>query len=218
MWSFISLPGRSGLVSVSSADFVGGGDGCHGGRGGAGRVHRVAPAEGDELAPVGTREVEDRVFGGGLGHVRGPDIHGQCLAVYDVLPVNLKGDSRGATYNIPTLRTPPPPYAVLRLPRGRVRAAPARPPGRSHRSPRSTRSRTWRRTCPPVLSAGRERSPAHKPGPPHGGRERIGCWPLSGAPPHGWSPHRDRASRRCRPEAGAAPFRSTTTLRGPQSG
>src|SRR5918993_5898462 len=90
MWSFISLPGRSGLVSVSSADFVGGGDGCHGGRGGAGRVHRVAPAEGDELAPVGTREVEDRVFGGSLGHVRGPDVQGKCLAVHDFLPVNVE--------------------------------------------------------------------------------------------------------------------------------
>src|SRR3712207_3609214 len=84
------------------------------GRGGAGGVHRVAPAKGNKLTPVGTREVEDQVFGGGLGHIRGPDVHGQCPAVYDVLPVNLKGDSRGATYNIPTLRTPPPPYAVLR--------------------------------------------------------------------------------------------------------
>src|SRR5215210_1574137 len=90
MWSFISLPGGSRLVFVSPAYFVGGGDGCPGGRGGAGGVHRVAPAEGDELAPVGTREVEDRVFGGGLGHVRRPDVHGQCFAVYDVLPVNVE--------------------------------------------------------------------------------------------------------------------------------
>src|SRR5918993_3399316 len=90
MWGFISPSGGAGLVPVPSANFVGGGDGCRGGGGGSGGVHGVAPAEGDELAPVGTREVEDLVFCGGLGHVRGPDVHGQGLAVYDGLPVDIE--------------------------------------------------------------------------------------------------------------------------------
>src|ERR671916_952033 len=125
--------------------------------GGEGRVGggHLEGAHARAQTPDGCRGV--RVYRGGHAHGHG------------------EGDSRGAIYNIPTLRTPPPPYAVLRLPRGRVRAAPARPSGRSRRSPRSTRSRTWRRTCPPVPSAGRERSLGRKPGPPRGGRERIGC-------------------------------------------
>src|SRR5918998_5049797 len=90
MWSFISPPGGAGLVPVSPADLVGGGDGRCSGRGGSDRVHRVAPVEGDELAPVGAWEVEDRVFGGGLGHVGGPNVHGQGLAVYDLLPVDVE--------------------------------------------------------------------------------------------------------------------------------
>src|ERR671916_994018 len=90
MWSFISPSGGAGLVRVPPANLVGGGDGCRGGRGGSGGVHGVAPAEGDELAPVGAREVEDLVFRGGFGHVYGPDVHGQCLAVYDGLPVDVE--------------------------------------------------------------------------------------------------------------------------------
>src|SRR5918998_1979377 len=90
MWGFISPSGGAGLVPVPPANLVGGGDGCRGRRGGSGGVHGVAPAEGDELAPVGAWEVEDLVFRGSLGHVRGPDVHGQGLAVYDGLPVNVE--------------------------------------------------------------------------------------------------------------------------------
>src|ERR671916_710335 len=90
MWSFISPPGGAGLVPVPLANLVGGGDGCRGGRGGSGGVHGVAAAEGDELAPVRAREVQDLVFCGGLGHVYGPDVHGQGLAVYDGLSVDIE--------------------------------------------------------------------------------------------------------------------------------
>src|SRR5215210_437679 len=92
-------------------------------------------------------------------------------------PVYLNRVPRGGPTTYPTLRTPPRPYAVLRLPRGRARAASARPPGRPCRSLRSTRSRTWRRTCPPVLSASRGRSYERKLGPPRDGRGRTGCSP-----------------------------------------
>jgi hypothetical protein len=73
-------------------------------------------------------------------------------------PVYPNGDPAAGPTTHPTLRTAPPHYAVLRLPCGRARAASARPLGRPRRSLRSTRSRTWRRTCPPVLSASRGRS------------------------------------------------------------